>query len=532
MKVCPTCQVQYSDEANFCPDDAARLTPVVAAAPDDSLTARFELAGRVGGGRTGDVFRARDTTSNAIVAVKTLHAHLMAWPQFASRAERELGQLQRINAPQVAQVVAHGKRLDGAIWYATEWVDNAQSLSHMMNQVGRMDVAEATRITVAIGEGFIEGAKAGVIHRDPAPKNVLVSQVGIKLINFVAPVLSASPAQAAGTHGIPGEPEFVAPEVFVGRPADQRSLIYSLAAIYFSLITGTPPFAGSASEIHAAHQQQKAPSLLQFVPVLPGLDAAVARALDANPSKRYLTIRQFLDELIRIIEGMATVPVRNTGAMNMTLPLGRASTASSPAAVGRRASDVVAVAASPAGVTGAGPVAGVAVTSPSPALSAPAVVAHANPAGYSAGAGGQTNETPIVLSAPTLPPSQPVVETERSGRNHNFRETLWFKKGALDAEAAAKAAQAAAKGQDVLAKSDNLDADQRYIDDGSITSSDRAKFSVRSSTNSISPQNRTRRGTDGTSADSIVGEMKSGRMKYVVIAVVGILALIAVLVLR
>src|SRR5215510_1967068 len=97
MKLCPKCQKQFSDDANFCPVDAARLVPLeTQAAAADGLAARFELGERLGGGRTGAVHRATDKTSGQAVAVKIIAPAVVALPGVTQRLERELKQLERL----------------------------------------------------------------------------------------------------------------------------------------------------------------------------------------------------------------------------------------------------------------------------------------------------------------------------------------------------------------------------------------------------------------------------------------------------
>ena len=118
MKLCPKCQKQFSDDANFCPVDAARLVPLEAAgasaagAGPDALSARFDLGPKLGGGQTGEVFRAVDKQTGAPCAVKIVSKAVVALPGVAQRLERELKQLERVQSPGVAKVLASGKRGD------------------------------------------------------------------------------------------------------------------------------------------------------------------------------------------------------------------------------------------------------------------------------------------------------------------------------------------------------------------------------------------------------------------------------------
>src|SRR5690242_4636223 len=111
MKVCPKCQKHFSDDANFCPVDAARLVPLEAqASAQDTLTARFDLGDKLGGSRTGAVHKAVDKTTGKPCVVKIIAKQVVALPGVAQRLERELKQLERVHSAGVAKVLGSGKR--------------------------------------------------------------------------------------------------------------------------------------------------------------------------------------------------------------------------------------------------------------------------------------------------------------------------------------------------------------------------------------------------------------------------------------
>ena len=302
MKLCPKCQKQFSDDANFCPVDAARLVPLVGegqAADADSLTARFELGDKLGGGRTGSVHRAADKQNGgAAVAVKLVSPAVLALPGVAQRLERELKQLERVQSAGVAKVFASGKRGE-EFWVALELLDGAQTVAEAINARGPIPLEHAAHLIEVVGEALIEAAQVGVVHRDLAPKNVLFapSTGDIKLINFSLPVPTSDK--------VPGVPEFVAPEQVEGKPVDQRSNLYSLGALYYYVLTGQPVHAGSADDVHRAHVSGsiRTPSSLAAVPA--PVEAVIMRALDRSPTKRFLTVRQFVDEVGRVARGEA-----------------------------------------------------------------------------------------------------------------------------------------------------------------------------------------------------------------------------------
>ncbi|MBE7453303.1 MAG: protein kinase [Kofleriaceae bacterium] len=322
MKVCPKCGKQYADDANFCTNDAGRLVAMSASVPAAAAAAgptllggRFELREQVGSGATGAVHRATDTQTGAQVAVKLVAPAVVA--QQAQRVERELKLLEKVQHAAVARVLGSGRQGD-QVWVAMEWVDGAP-LAHQV-AAGGVEPERASELTLAIGAALVEAARVGVVHRDLSPDNVLVTAGGIKLINFALPL----PGER-----VAGAPAFVSPEVIEGKPVDQRSSTYSLGALYYFLLTGQPPFSGEPHTVHAAHLSGSALPPSQRAAVAADVDSLVGRAMDRNPAKRYLTLKQFLDDIERVRRGPE-------GGTSSTAPFGRAGLGGSSAAGKRR----------------------------------------------------------------------------------------------------------------------------------------------------------------------------------------------------
>lgn len=613
MKLCPKCQKQFSDDANFCPVDAARLVAMVAqAAGTDSLTQRFELGQRLGGTRTGAVHKAVDKTTGAPCVVKLIAPAVVALPGVAQRLERELKQLERVKSAGVCHVIASGKRpkveapgfTPGAgideSWVATELLDGAQTLAEAISARGPLPSDQAADLIELIGEALIEAAQVGVVHRDLAPKNILFAGNDIKLINFSLPVPT--------TDRVPGVPEFVAPEQVEGRPVDQRSNLYSLGALYYYVLTGQTIFEGSPQQVHQQHVsgQVKPPS--QLVPIASNLEAVILRALDRSPTKRFLTVRQFVDEVQRVGHG-EVIELKQTVAMGragrpkgelvqtlLGMKGGLPSIASAPTINPQPAVSPVQQLAAAVMPVPAPPVLPQAVSSPPPgarpedgppampppahlpgggmaaALSSPpvAMAPLTPPTGVEqprspwAPPGGQPAAAPApvpVASAPapapeSLPaaatpivvaaPAAPTVSGKAAGKKKaaepddskgRFRETMWFKKGELDAQAAVAAAEERARtGKDAgTDKADTRPMDERYNDDGTITRSDKEKYSLRTGGTEMMPAMR-----DGgkasmsltkVSEDDLIGEMK-GLPKWLIAALVlGVIAIVVVILL-
>lgn len=596
MKRCPKCGKSYPDEANFCPTDAGRLVSVATdAIPASAITgspglvgARFELGPVIGGSHTGDVHRAVDREpggKGGPVAVKLVAPAVLAIPQVAQRIERELKQLERVTHRGVAKVIASGKHGD-RVFVATELIEGARPLGELVAASGPVDPQRASEIVLAIGEALIEAAKVGVVHRDLSPKNILVTHDSLRLINFAVPTPGDKVA---------GIPEFVAPEAVEGKAVDQRSNIYSLAAIHYFLLTGRAPHTGEPQQVLQAHLSGQVDPPSKHAAVPADVDALVVRALERNAAKRYLTLRQFLDEVERVARGPE-------GGVGQTAPFGRAGKTR------ELANTLMGFGfggmphkGSPDGSRGSGGSAGMSAQgeirtkqmdvqipaeamrdaaaidaavraggSQQPLQPAAAPVLHAAPienaaapkdhawarpaqqagvadqyAQQAAAAAAQIAHAPTGLSAGTPPapsvssPAAPKVgggpagkkkadAPEKKASKGKFRETMWFKKGELDAAAAEEAA--ATGDANAVGKADLLPIDERYTDDGSINQSDADKYSLRTgATSMMQAQRGGATGTQGTVSErELVSEMKGGRNVVIVVIIVAIILAIGV----
>ena len=340
MKICKTCGERYPDDANFCPMDASKLEPLLAPAPGGpasgaagAIGGRFTLGERLGGGSTGEVHAAVDGQTGGQVVVKLCHVAIFPSAIAMERTQRELRQLQRTQHAVIATVIDHGKLPDGRLYVATARCEG-QPLSAVVAAEGPMPFPRARAIVCAVGDALVEAQRGGVIHRDVAPKNVLLAPGDrVKLINFgVAPKVNDR---------VFGVPEFLSPEQAEGKPADQRSNIYSLGALLYFLLAGRPVHLGTPEAVLAAHVATAIPPLSTLRPELgTDVERVLMKALERNASRRQLTLRQFLSEL----EGLPAQPVSvaqvspafDTTQRDMNAPAGMGQMATLPASAAAR----------------------------------------------------------------------------------------------------------------------------------------------------------------------------------------------------
>jgi eukaryotic-like serine/threonine-protein kinase len=390
MKFCPTCKANYPDDANFCPKESCatptgpqRLHPVPAAAsaaPESKAGGRFQLGPRLGGGSTGEIYRATDTQTGAQVAYKIVSSDVLPNPAAVARAEREFKQLMRVQSPRIAAVIDCGKTPDERLYVAMELCEG-ESLDRVL-RAGATPLGHAKNVVAQIGQALLEAQKAGIVHRDVSPKNVLVSPAGdVKVINF--PIAKPLNDKAAGVAA------YLSPEQVQGKPVDQRSNTYSLACVFYHLLTGEPPFQGTPDmvlDLHLASPPLAPSQRRPEASLTPEVDRVVLKALDKSSSRRHLTLRLFLSE----VEGLTPAPgAPGAQATGKEAPVGFAKTMLFAGGQAEVANLVAKAIASRSG----SPAGGVPVTAPivTPAVGNPAV-------------------SPVSMTAPT-PPGSPAVPT-------------------------------------------------------------------------------------------------------------------------
>jgi serine/threonine-protein kinase len=538
MKSCPKCGKEYPDDANFCPVDAGHLVPKEGApeemrrldtAGHELLNGRFGVGDLIGGHRTGAVHQCLDKQGTT-AGVKFVDPKVFPTPLLQQRSEREIKQLERLRHPGVVSILDHGKR-DSGMWLACERADG-MALDKFVAQNGPLAQDAAVGVLARIGAALEEAAKHGVVHRDLSAKNVLIDQtLAPRLINFGVPV--------PYDERIQGVLEYVAPEQIEGRPVDQRCNIYSLGVIGYFLFTGKTPFEGSPQEVLEGHARRDVQPPGQLAAISPQVEAVLMKALEKSSSKRYMTLRQFLSALEAAASGQDVQTLQGAGAAGKNKG---AETDMAKTLIGMSAIDAGAAAAAQGG-------AGPEVTERDLGAAAAAAQHHAAAQqGQPQVAPAQPQVAPaqpqVAPAQPQVAPAQPQVAPAQpqmaaggkgagkgqkkkpaaaSSNKGKFRETMWFKKGELD-EAAAEAAAKARPEEMASTRADAMEMDERYTDDGTLTSQDQDRLSLRTgATMMMDAVQGSPRAASQVSEEELVSEMTAGRGKLILGVIVAVI---------
>jgi eukaryotic-like serine/threonine-protein kinase len=280
-----------------------------------TLAGRYELAEELGRGGMGRVVVAHDRALGRDVAIKLLES--TDDPTARERFLREARSAARLHHPNVVAVYDTGEE-DGRPYLVTELV-RGRSLAELLRRDGPMAVDEAIGVTLGVLEGLAAAHRAGMVHRDVKPANVLLpDDGGVKLSDFgIAKALDDAASELTAAGSVMGTPTYLAPELLSGSPPSPASDLYSVGCLMYAQLTGSPPFAtGEPLTIAYAHRNEPVPPIEQARSDLPpDLVAVLTRALEKDPADRFndaTTMRTAL------LEGPDAVP--GTGAATVAMP--------------------------------------------------------------------------------------------------------------------------------------------------------------------------------------------------------------------
>jgi outer membrane protein assembly factor BamB/predicted Ser/Thr protein kinase len=257
---------------------------------------RYEISGELGRGGMGIVYRAYEPVLDRTIALKVLSPDTMHHPGFAERLRHEAMSAARLRHPNIALLYEFG-HADGMPFLAMEYVPGP-SLRQLL-EAGPLPYDRALHILGQIGEALDYAHSMGIVHRDVKPSNILVAPNDhVMLIDFgLAEMAESSLLTADGV--VLGTPHYMAPEQADGRGACPQSDQYSLAAVAYEMLTGTPPFHGrAATAVIYAHIHELIPPPSERRPDVPSaLDDVLLRALDKAPRDRYPSLASFVADL-------------------------------------------------------------------------------------------------------------------------------------------------------------------------------------------------------------------------------------------
>jgi len=273
----------------------------------------------------GDVYRALDARVGRTVAVKVLPPAAAAQPDRRQRFEREARAVARLNHPHICTLYDVGRQ-DDLEFLVMEYLDG-ETLGARLSR-GPLPLGEALAHGAALAQALASAHREGITHRDIKPSNVMLTESGVKLLDFglaklrerdsgteKSPLDDLSTGLALSPEGtLVGTIAYMSPEQLEGRPVDSRTDIYALGLLIYEMITGQRAFVkGSQAGLIAAILTEEPPSMAAIEPKTPApVERIVRTALAKDPSKRWQDANDLARELAWAASNSHTTTVDGT----------------------------------------------------------------------------------------------------------------------------------------------------------------------------------------------------------------------------
>ncbi len=281
---------------------------------DQSLIAgRYILDGTIGAGGSARVYRAHDVRLPLDpLAVKLIMPAPGDDASVIARLLNEVRIVRTLGHPHIVRVYDFGVCDNGAFYITMELVKGA-NLATLLDEApdGSLSIADTLTVLLQVSTALAYAHSAGVVHRDIKPANILVGEDHLaKLTDFGAAKLLKVDAKITPTGEIIGTPHYLAPEIFRGEAADERSDIYSLGILAYELLTGTLPFDHeSIFQLASMHLTYSVPDMRAIRPTLPTwFQDFVEVCCEKSAADRYQTAGDIIIEILDQLQTLSIPP--------------------------------------------------------------------------------------------------------------------------------------------------------------------------------------------------------------------------------
>jgi len=312
---CPKCHFDNPNDTTYCGKCATLLasprespfsqtetiqSPVNELTTGSTFAGRYQVIEELGHGGMGRVYKVFDTDIKERVALKLLRPEIALDKETVERFSNELKLARKISHRNVCRMFDLGKA--GSTTFITMEFVPGEDLKGLIRKMGQLGAGRAVSIAKQVSEGLAEAHHLGIIHRDLKPQNIMVDEDGnVRIMDFgIARSLRAKGITGAGV--MIGTPEYMSPEQVEGKPADQRTDIYSLGVILFEMVVGCPPFEGETPfSIANKHKSEPPPVPKKLLPQLPdALNKIILRCLEKDKANRYQTAEELVTDLAAV----------------------------------------------------------------------------------------------------------------------------------------------------------------------------------------------------------------------------------------
>ena len=276
----------------------------------------YEIIEQAGAGGMGEVYKAKDTRLDRIVAIKVLPATFALNEDIKQRFEREAKTISSLNHPNICTLYDVGQE-NGLQYLVMEFLEG-ETLSERIKR-GAIPIKEFLEISIQVADALDKAHRQGLIHRDLKPGNIMLTKTGAKLLDFGLAKIqmdSSAPGMQSITQTTPltgvgtllGTMQYMAPEQLEGAEADTRSDIFAFGAVMYEMATGARAFGGgSQASLIASILKEEPRSVSEISPALPPiLEQTISQCIAKDPEQRWQSVGDLKRSLQWIAEGKIT----------------------------------------------------------------------------------------------------------------------------------------------------------------------------------------------------------------------------------
>jgi serine/threonine protein kinase len=331
-KTCARCGTRYPPESIYCAKDGDRLAPS-ADPPDPTAYATvapvsdpylgtiihgdIEVRELCGVGAMGRVYRGFQRGTARDVAIKILNRELWGREDLVHRFYREARIASSLKHPHIVEVYMTGQLANGALYIVMEFLEGRTLAQELIEHGGALSYEMVLRVGLQLCEALGEAHKRGIVHRDLKPENVILvargsAAVWTKVLDFgIAKASAEDPSVQTAAGVVFGTARYISPEAAQGRPVGPPGDVYSLAVMFYEMLSGKVPFDGQGVAVMVRHVQEF-PQPLQYTlrgePIPAPIVQVVMANLAKDPAQRAQTANALGDTLVHAFQAANMAP--------------------------------------------------------------------------------------------------------------------------------------------------------------------------------------------------------------------------------
>ncbi|MEW6734990.1 MAG: serine/threonine-protein kinase [Acidobacteriota bacterium] len=320
MKECPKCKACYDTTAMRCSFDTCDLIETVPCSC--TIATKYRIHSRLGEGRLGAVYRATQLSTQNTVTIKLMLPYNISNKSQAANFRRLASAASQLHHNNIIPVIDFGTIETSEIilnYLVMEAVDG-WPLSMLIRDQKRLTVPRVVAVIDNICAALEYAHEKGVTHGGLKPPNIWLSSEGIseetyKLLDFGFAFTSNEPFSREITGFMDPDAEtralqYLSPEQCADKPPDARSDVYSLGVVAYEMLSGAPPFTGTAEQLKRKQQRSRPRSLWLWHRIPRKISRVIHKALAKNPRRRYQSVKEFNEALRRamVVKRLAVLP--------------------------------------------------------------------------------------------------------------------------------------------------------------------------------------------------------------------------------